>query len=506
MIRSVSNNIIYDNESKIKKLHSKMKIKEIIIPIIRETKCTENEDKMNEEFEKDNHEILSHRANSILSNKYYPIQEKIIVLNNRYNHFDEEKKNDLSQTMDFILLNKNNNINNLKVENKELKIDEDDLINDSNKIKKDNNNNFKLNNIKIDKNILNKISNLQIGKNEQIISKTKKLTDNNMFNEKNKIKEKFKNIHTDNLNKNLDENISQNENKILNKTSLINLKNNNNIIQKQNNFSYDNKENSKQIIDMKQFSFGKKKDDKKLGKRLSKNNISKFILNDTLTPEIKEVNIFIKYLFNIIGISYELSKISSNMNFNDLTFLSKKDLESLGFGIISRNRLCNIVKNFSKFLKDKKENFDLSNNNKNLKHLYEFLYKNKEIIVDKNIFYDLEKNYNNYMFKKKKFLDSQFKKTILNKIGKKNFNKFPIKTLSKNRSTIDIFILEDKNYSVTKGEFNKSKLYNNNNKLNFKNNKMKLYNAYYKLNKEVEKYFNKEKERVLLSLKKIEQI
>jgi hypothetical protein len=327
-----------------------------------------------------------------------------------------------------------------------------------------------------------------------------------MFNEKNKIKEKFKNIHTDNLNKNLDENISQNENKILNKTSLINLKNNNNIIQKQNNFSYDNKENSKQIIDMKQFSFGKKKDDKKLGKRLSKNNISKFILNDTLTPEIKEVNIFIKYLFNIIGISYELSKISSNMNFNDLTFLSKKDLESLGFGIISRNRLCNIVKNFSKFLKDKKENFDLSNNNKNLKHLYEFLYKNKEIIVDKNIFYDLEKNYNNYMFKKKKFLDSQFKKTILNKIGKKNFNKFPIKTLSKNRSTIDIFILEDKNYSVTKGEFNKSKLYNNNNKLNFKNNKMKLYNAYYKLNKEVEKYFNKEKERVLLSLKKIEQI
>ena len=194
------------------------------------------------------------------------------------------------------------------------------------------------------------------------------------------------------------------------------------------------------------------------------------------------------------------------MNFNDLTFLSKKDLESLGFGIISRNRLCNIVKNFSKFLKDKKENFDLSNNNKNLKLLYEFLSKNKEIIVEKTIFHDLENNYTNYLFNKKMFLDSQFKKTILNKIGKKNYNKFPIKTLSRNSSMIDCFNLDDKNYYYTRSEFDKSKLYNNDSKLNFKNNKMKLYDAYYKLNKEVDKYFNKEKERVLLSLKKIKQI
>ena len=194
------------------------------------------------------------------------------------------------------------------------------------------------------------------------------------------------------------------------------------------------------------------------------------------------------------------------MNFNDLTFLDKKDLESLGFGIISRNRLCNIVKNFSKFLKDKKENFDLSNNNKNLKYLYEFLSKNKEIIVEKNIFNDLEKNYSNFLIKKKNFLDSQFKKAILNKIEKNNSNVFPIKTLNRNKSMIESFILDDKNYNVTKSDFNKSKLYNNDSKSNFKKNRMKLYNAYYKLNKEVDKYFNKEKERVLFSLRKIEQI
>ena len=89
------------------------------------------------------------------------------------------------------------------------------------------------------------------------------------------------------------------------------------------------------------------------------------------------------------------------MNFNDLTFLSKKDLECLGFGIISRNRLCNIVKNFSKFIKDKKESFDISNNNKNLKYLYEFLSKNKEIIVDKKSYIKLKNKYNYYLNKKK---------------------------------------------------------------------------------------------------------
>jgi hypothetical protein len=288
---------------------------------------------------------------------------------------------------------------------------------------------------------------------------------------------------------------------------MVSLNNNNNIIQKQNNFSFNNNEKNKQIIDMKQFSFGKKKENKKLEKRLTKDNINNVILNDTLSQsEINEVNFFIKYLFNIIGISYELNKISSNMNFNDLTFLDKKDLESLGFGIISRNRLCNIVKNFSKFLKDKKENFDLSNNNKNLKYLYEFLSKNKEIIVEKNIFNDLEKNYSNFLIKKKNFLDSQFKKAILNKIEKNNSNVFPIKTLNRNKSMIESFILDDKNYNVTKSDFNKSKLYNNDSKSNFKKNRMKLYNAYYKLNKEVDKYFNKEKERVLFSLRKIEQI
>ncbi len=506
MIGAVSNNIIYNNESKIKKLHCKNKIKEIIIPIIRETKYNENEDKINEEFEKNNNGILSHRTNSVLSDNYYPIQEKIIVLKNRNNHFNEEKKNDLSQTMDVILLNKINNINDLKVEKKEFKIDGKDIINESNKIKKDNTKSLRLNNIIIDKNILNKISNLQIGKKENIFSKNKKINDNNMLNEKNKIN-KYKKIHRDNLNTNIDENMSKINNKYLNENNLSNLKYNSNIIQKQTNFSYDNKEDRKPIIDMKQFSFGKKKENIIFGKKSTTDNISNCLLKDTLTQsENNEVNIFIKYLFNIIGISCELDKISSNMNFNDLTFLSKKDLESLGFGIISRNRLCNIVKNFSKFLKDKKENFDLSNNNKNLKLLYEFLSKNKEIIVEKTIFHDLENNYTNYLFNKKMFLDSQFKKTILNKIGKKNYNKFPIKTLSRNSSMIDCFNLDDKNYYYTRSEFDKSKLYNNDSKLNFKNNKMKLYDAYYKLNKEVDKYFNKEKERVLLSLKKIKQI
>ena len=149
MIGSVSNNIIYNNESKIKKLHCKNKIKEIIIPIIRETKYNENEDKKNEEFEKNNNGILSNRNNSLLFDNYYPIQEKIIVLKNRNNHFDEEKKNDLSQTMDCILLNKINNINDLKVEKKEFKIDGKDIINESNKIKKDNTKSLRLNNIKI---------------------------------------------------------------------------------------------------------------------------------------------------------------------------------------------------------------------------------------------------------------------------------------------------------------------------------------------------------------------
>ena len=511
MIRSVSNNIIYNNESKIKKLHCKNRIKEIIIPIISQTKYTENEDKINEEFDKNNKVILSHRDNSFFSNNYYPIQEKIIVLKNRDNHFDEEKKNDLSQTMDCILLNKIKEISNLKVENKE-KIEEKDIIKDSNKTKKKDNNNLKLNNIKIDKNILYNLSNLELGKNQNNFSKSKKLYDNNIINEKNKINKKNKYIYKYNSNKhidkeNIDENIIKIDNKNLDKNNMVSLNNNNNIIQKQNNFSFNNNEKNKQIIDMKQFSFGKKKENKKLEKRLTKDNINNVILNDTLSQsEINEVNFFIKYLFNIIGISYELNKISSNMNFNDLTFLDKKDLESLGFGIISRNRLCNIVKNFSKFLKDKKENFDLSNNNKNLKYLYEFLSKNKEIIVEKNIFNDLEKNYSNFLIKKKNFLDSQFKKAILNKIEKNNSNVFPIKTLNRNKSMIESFILDDKNYNVTKSDFNKSKLYNNDSKSNFKKNRMKLYNAYYKLNKEVDKYFNKEKERVLFSLRKIEQI
>ena len=139
MIRSVSNNIIYNNESKIKKLHCKNRIKEIIIPIISQTKYTENEDKINEEFDKNNKVILSHRDNSFFSNNYYPIQEKIIVLKNRDNHFDEEKKNDLSQTMDCILLNKIKEISNLKVENKE-KIEEKYIIKDSNKTKEEENN------------------------------------------------------------------------------------------------------------------------------------------------------------------------------------------------------------------------------------------------------------------------------------------------------------------------------------------------------------------------------
>ena len=61
MIRcSSNNNIIYDNESKIKKLHSKNKIKEIIIPIFKEVKSYDNINK--DKFFENNDNILFNKT------------------------------------------------------------------------------------------------------------------------------------------------------------------------------------------------------------------------------------------------------------------------------------------------------------------------------------------------------------------------------------------------------------------------------------------------------------
>ena len=191
-----------------------------------------------------------------------------------------------------------------------------------------------------------------------------------------------------------------------------------------------NQKSSNQLFDMRQFSFGKKNNGIK--KKLSQKNVRQFILNETSNKkEINGVNDFIKYLFNIIGISCELNKICQDITFNDLTFLSKKDLESLGFGIINRNRLSNTVKNFSKFMKEKNKCFDNLDNNKNLKYLYEFLSQNKEVIVDNKSFIELEKNYNNDIHKNQNSFDTNVKKILYNR--RRNYsNNFPIKCISRN--------------------------------------------------------------------------
>ena len=424
MIRcSSNNNIIYDNESKIKKLHSKNKIKEIIIPIFKEVKSYDNINK-DKFFENNDNILFNKRLSNILpSNK---IQEKRIILNKKTSEIEEEKKNDWSQIMDIIPINKTNNIIlDKKIENKKIK---------------------------------NEYNKKEENKNKIIVIKQ-------------------------------DENINH-----------LNL-NNNNIM---NNNKYINKEENNQLFDMREFSFGKKNNNIKFSKKISEGNICKFSLNESIIDNI-EINILIKYLFNIIGISCELNKISPNMNFNDLTFLSKKDLECLGFGIISRNRLCNIVKNFSKFIKDKKESFDISNNNKNLKYLYEFLSKNKEIIVDKKSYIELENKYNDYLNKKKMYLEKQYKKSFLSK--KNKFNKFPLKSLSRNKSMSENLVINNENnYFYTKGFSSMKLILTNNNKSYFKSKQKKLYETYSKLYKEVDKYFDKEKKRVFFSLKKIEKI
>ncbi len=238
-------------------------------------------------------------------------------------------------------------------------------------------------------------------------------------------------------------------------------------IKPKKNMKIINQKSSNQLFDMRQFSFGKKNNGIK--KKLSQKNVRQFILNETSNKkEINGINDFIKYLFNIIGISCELNKICQDITFNDLTFLSKKDLESLGFGIINRNRLTNTVKNFSKFMKEKNKCFDNLDHDKNLKYLYEFLSQNKEVIVDNKSFMELEKNYNNSIHKNQNSFDTNVKKILYNR--RRNYsNNFPIKCISRNMPN-NLF-LNDINY------FSTSQLSNYD---NFQINQNKFYDTFTK--------------------------
>ncbi len=328
------NNIVYDNENKIKKLHSRNQIKEVVIPIHQtKTFMTHNNSK-NIIFSKKRNNYIPHNFNN-------KIQEKKIVFRNKEkenNYLEEDKENYSSNTME-----------------------------------------------------------IKPKKNMKII----------------------------------------------------------------------NQKSSNQLFDMRQFSFGKKNNGIK--KKLSHKNVRQFILNETSNKkEINGINDFIKYLFNIIGISCELNKICQDITFNDLTFLSKKDLESLGFGIINRNRLTNTVKNFSKFMKEKNKCFDNLDHDKNLKYLYEFLSQNKEVIVDNKSFMELEKNYNNSIHKNQNSFDTNVKKILYNR--RRNYsNNFPIKCISRNMPN-NLF-LNDINY------FSTSQLSNYD---NFQINQNKFYDTFTK--------------------------
>ena len=70
----------------------------------------------------------------------------------------------------------------------------------------------------------------------------------------------------------------------------------------------------------------------------------------------------------------------------------------------------------------------------------------------------------------------------------------------------NLVINNEKNYFYTKGFSSMKLILTNNNKSYFKSKQKKLYETYSKLYKEVDKYFDKEKERVFFSLKKIEKI
>ncbi len=91
-----SNHIVYDNENKIKKLHSRNQIKEVVIPIHQtKTFMTHNNSK-NIIFSKKRNNYIPHNFNN-------KIQEKKIVFRNKEkenNYLEEDKENYSSNTME----------------------------------------------------------------------------------------------------------------------------------------------------------------------------------------------------------------------------------------------------------------------------------------------------------------------------------------------------------------------------------------------------------------------
>ena len=90
------NHIVYDNENKIKKLHSRNQIKEVVIPIHQtKTFMTHNNSK-NIIFSKKRNNYIPHNFNN-------KIQEKKIVFRNKEkenNYLEEDKENYSSNTIE----------------------------------------------------------------------------------------------------------------------------------------------------------------------------------------------------------------------------------------------------------------------------------------------------------------------------------------------------------------------------------------------------------------------
>lgn len=173
----------------------------------------------------------------------------------------------------------------------------------------------------------------------------------------------------------------------------------------------------------------------------------------------------IEYVLNLLDITYFNEILKTNqMNFNDLLFLSREDLDELGLSMVHRNRLKRFCESYQQFASDYsyEEIMLFFKKNKNFNFTNAQRYQNNQLEVISSNDNDLNNNYNS--------IKNEHNDSYLSKEELKYFIQEEKKTALGNRCNNEVFIPHNTPLNIKDSSYSKnnSKIENESSPLSIK--------------------------------------